>query len=283
MNTLQLLRSKNKILGRLMPRKTAQQSVKLFLSPRTFPIKDWEYQAECEAKRVCFGPVHGHQLSALKWDGTGQRILLMHGWESRATQMSVIAESLSRQGYEVIAIDAPMHGNSGGSAANPVAFADAICAASEEFGPFSAAVGHSMGCVGLAIACDFGVEIPCYALIASPANMQETLQAFADFTCLPKQPAELFIRGVGEQVGRAAVELDVGDLLSQHQPNVLLLHSEDDLEVPFNAAETIQRKLPGTDIFRASGVGHRRIIRAPEVISVVSHFLLNSLEKVPGE
>ena len=176
-----------------------------------------------------------------------------------------------------------MHGNSGGSAANPVAFADAIRAASEEFGPFSAAVGHSMGCVGLAIARDLGVEIPCYALIASPANMQETLQAFADFTCLPKQPAELFIRGVGEQVGRAAVELDVGDLLSQHQPNLLLLHSEDDLEVPFNAAETIQRKLPGTDIFRASGVGHRRIIQDPEVISVVSHFLLNSLEKVPDE
>lgn len=282
MNVMQILRSKNQIMGRLMPHKTAQQSVKLFLSPRAFAAKDWEQQAETRAQRISFGRAYGRQLSALKWAGAGQRILLMHGWESRASQMSVIAESLSQQGYEVIAIDAPMHGNSGGLETNPVEFANAVRAANEELGPFAAAVGHSMGCAGLAIARESGVNIPRYVLIASPANMLDTLEAFAGFVGLPDKPTELFIHGVGEKVGRPAAQLDVGNMLSPCQPDVLLIHSQDDIEVPFTAAEKIQSKLPGAEIWKASGLGHRRIIRDPEVISVVSDFLLNGREKMAG-
>jgi len=283
MNAMQLLRAKNQIVGSLLPGKVAAESVDLFLSPRKYPLKPWEEQAELTAQRVSFGDSYGEPLSALKWPGGDKRILLMHGWESRATQMSRIAESLSQQGYEVIAIDAPRHGYSRGNKTSPVEFARAIHAAHLELGPFSAAVGHSMGCAGLAIAREFGVMIPRYVLISSPANMLDTLEGFAGFIGLPDRSTQLFIEGVGSRVGRPADEIDVGTLLAaelaEDEPQVLLIHAPDDIEVPFEASQRIQDKLTNAQLWQAPRLGHRRIIRDPEVIAVIRDYLLGGEEQ----
>jgi hypothetical protein len=269
MNLIKLLRIKNRALGVVMPEKVALDNARLFLTPRAFPLKEWEKEAEQQAERFSFG----HGLSAIRWGKGKRKILLMHGWESRATQMYGLASALVADGCQVIAIDAPCHGRSKGEQSNPVAFAQAIVAADQELGPFDGAVGHSMGAVALAIAREAGANLGRYALVSSPACLYDTLIVFCDFMGLSPRCTERFVQHVESEVGRPARELDVGLLLADHTPRPLLVHDRNDREIPYESVATIKRALSDVKIWSSNDLGHRKIVRDPFIASVIRQFV----------
>lgn len=276
MNPMTLIRIRNRISGSLFPQATARPFVRRFLSPRHFPLKDWENAAEQSGERVTFGPQQ--QLSALRWHpranyGHAQRILLVHGWESRATHMSALADILARQGFDVFALDAPLHGKSGGERSNPMEFARAISEADAAFGPFAGMVGHSMGGAALAIARGMGITSGRYVLLAAPASLLEVLQGFARFIGLPRKAAQAFISGVEREVGAPAAELNTGRLLATDQRPILLIHADDDPEIPIAAQQNIRRFLPDAEVWIPALLGHRRILRDPLVAEQVRVFM----------
>lgn len=270
MNALTLLRLKNKVLGAIAPDRVARSAARMFLTPRQHPAKDWEKAAEQECKRYPFG----QGLSAAIWGQGERKILVMHGWESRATQMAAIVLPLVSQGYQVIAIDAPGHGRSSGDKSNPVAFAQAILAAEAEFGPFYAAVGHSMGGAAVALALTQGLQVQRCVLVASPARVLDTLLGFAGFIGLSKRCTERFVRFIEEEVGYPAKELDVVRAVSRVPVNTLLVHSSDDREVAFSSVQAIHKASPESELFCPENLGHRRIIRDPDVAERIGLFLL---------
>lgn len=280
MNAISLLRAKNRMLGVVAPEKVAKDMARLFLSPRRFAQKDWEAEAELAGRRCTFGP----GLSALCWgQGNPERILIMHGWESRATQMYGIASVLADSGFEVIAIDAPMHGESRGNKANPVEFAEAIVQADIAFGPFYGAIGHSMGGAALAIARDKGVQLGRYVLISSPAVLYETLRGFAGFMGLSDKCTRRFIHYVETEVGRPSKELDVAAMLQGNEFPPLLIHARDDVEVPYAAATKIHHSLKGSMLWTAEKLGHRKIVRDHGVAGVVLQYLTDGeVVRQPG-
>ncbi|WP_303288982.1 alpha/beta fold hydrolase [Marinobacter sp. SS5-14b] len=273
MNGITLIRMKNRALGMVMPEKVVRDNARLFLSPRTFPLKEWEKEAEQQGTRFGFGD----GLSAIRWGSGERKILLMHGWESRATQMYGLASALAADGCQVIAIDAPLHGRSKGKRTSPVAFAQAIVAADRELGPFDGAVGHSMGAVALAIAREAGANLGRYALVSSPACLYDTLIAFCNFMGLSTGCTKRFVRHVEREVGRSARDLDVARLMAGHTPAPLLVHARNDREIPYEAVATIKRTLSGATVWSANDLGHRKIVRDPTIASVVQQFVTTGI------
>ena len=47
-----------------------------------------------------------------KLTGEGSKTLLLHGWSGRGTQLYTFAETLQKEGMEVITFDMPAHGKS---------------------------------------------------------------------------------------------------------------------------------------------------------------------------
>lgn len=273
MNPMVLMRIKNQLLGTFMPKRVASSHADIFLSPRTFPFKSWEASAEQEGQRMTFGQDTGQRLSAIRWGAGDKRILLMHGWESRATQMHALAQPLIKHGFEVIAIDAPGHGLSSGKGSDPVQFSQAVMAAHHQWGPFYGAVGHSMGCAALAIANEQGAMIDRLVLLASPANMLAPLQDFSRFMGLPKTCTQRFFQTIDRRVGRPAHELDVGKLLSTGQSDVLLIHARNDAEVAFESMSVIHNQLEGAHMWVSPPLGHRKLVRDSGVADVVGRFM----------
>lgn len=111
--------------------------------------------------------------------------------------------------------------------------------------------------------------------------MLDTLEGFAGFIGLPDRSTQLFIEGVGSRFGRPADEIDVGTLLAselaEDEPQVLLVHAPDDIEVPFEASQRIQDKLAHAQLWQTSPLGHRRIIRDSEVIVVIRDYLVECI------
>lgn len=273
MNPITLLRMQNSVLGRLLPATVARRHARMFLTPRLLPLKDWELATEQQAQRLSFA---GH-LSALRWANSGPRILLMHGWESRATHMAVIANALVAQGFDVFAIDAPRHGQSGGDKSNPVEFANAITEADIAFGPFYGALGHSMGGAALAIAVAQGVQTERCVLMSSPASLLDVLEGFARFMGLPSSSTAYFIRCIEEEVGRPACELHSGHLLSQSNPATLLIHAQDDIEIPSASVHAIRKHLTAAEVFLPPALGHRKILRDPMIAARIQQFFSDEL------
>lgn len=277
MNMLTLIRLNNRVSGFFAPKHTAQKNMQIFLSPRKFPLKDWEETAESKGERLFFGP----NLSAIRWGHGPHKILLMHGWESRATQMYSIAEPLVAAGFEVIAIDAPLHGKSAGTKANPLVFAHTIHTANQALGPFYGAIGHSMGAAALAIAKSKGADLGRYVLISSPACLYDTLYAFAKFMGLSEKCTQLFIQYVEAEVGEPSKALDVGNAMQDHAA-CMLIHSKDDLEVPYTSMLAIKNKSSQARVFSADKLGHRKIVRDESITNLIKDFFQEeaSLKKV---
>lgn len=279
MNVIDLLRFKNKILGVFMPNYVANSNAKLFLTPRNFKLKEWEVEAEQSAHRVGFG----QYLSAAVWGQGDKKALLVHGWESRATQMYAFVQPLLAKGYTVYALDAPLHGHSKGTESNPLAFARAIVAASEELGPFDAAIGHSMGGAAISIAMESGARFGRSVLLSSPSCLYNVLMAFARFMGLSEKLQHRFVRTIEKNVGRPSRELDVGRVFSEVQPEALLIHADDDKEIPHHSMMDIAKAYPELMTYTVTGLGHRKILRDPDIAKLVADYVATGVvgEKVP--
>lgn len=269
MNVIDLIRLRNKVLGFIMPEHIARSNAKIFLTPRQHKLKGWEKEAEKTARRENVTP----ELSAAIWGDGDKKVLLVHGWESRATQMYNFVQPLLDKGYRVVAIDAPLHGHSKGTESNPLAFSRAIMAVDEKLGPFEAAVGHSMGAAAISIALEAGVTFKRSVLISSPANLYRVLMAFGRFMGLSDKCQHRFVRSIEKTVGRPAKELDVARVFSELQPEALVIHADDDKEIPFHSMHEIKKGHPSLETYNASGLGHRKILRDKDLADKVSNYV----------
>jgi pimeloyl-ACP methyl ester carboxylesterase len=260
---------KNTIMGSLFPARSAESAAILFLTPRKYPLKSWEEEKEQQGERLSLS----NGLSAIKWGESSQRVLLVHGWESRATQIAGFIDVIVDAGYQVIALDGPAHGRSTGRQANPLMFAKAVVQANDEIGPFCAIVGHSMGGSAVAIALSEGVKCNKVVLISSPSSITGVLQRFARFIGLPPESTQCFIRKVGENVGRSPEALNVAELIKSVSSRALIIHDHNDLEVPYSDAVAIQKNWQGASLVSTTGYGHRLIIRQVNVWQSIVKFI----------
>ncbi|MCP5162049.1 MAG: alpha/beta hydrolase [Hahellaceae bacterium] len=268
----EIFKAQNRILGYMLPDRTAKKAADLFLTPRKHPLKPWESTKEAEGKRILLDG----GLSAIAWGNAKRQILLVHGWESRATQLAGFVDSLVALGFKVIALDAPAHGQSAGKQSNPVQFAEAVMQINQQLGPFDGIVGHSMGGSAVGLALSQGVECGKVVLISSPSSIISVLKRFAHFIGLPGKCAQRFIQQVELNVGRPANELNIAERLSALKSKGLIIHDKGDMEVPFRDAESLSRTWKNASLLATEGYGHRAIVRQPLVWDKVTEFLAHS-------
>lgn len=265
---LSLFRMKNNIFGRVLPGRAAKSASKYFLRPRRFPPKAWELEMESHGTRQDIGG----GISAIFWGDSERKILLVHGWESRATQMSGFVESLLALNYQVIAIDAPAHGHSTGKKSNPYLFSRAVYDVCKKLGPFEGIVGHSIGGNAVATATASNLYVPKIVLISSPSSIEAVLKGFCQFVHLPHRSTALFMHIIERAVGKPTSILNTADNMRNSTSTGLIIHDKADLEIPFSESLLISKAWSSASHFSTNGYGHRAVLRQPEVWQKVAQF-----------
>lgn len=100
-----------------------------------------------------------------------KKILIAHGWMSRAAYMTRLIRSLHVQGYDVYALDFPAHGDAKGI---QLLWTDAIQILRNTLnchGPFYGAIGHSFGGSMLLTTINLAGQLPEWELINSPKRI----------------------------------------------------------------------------------------------------------------
>lgn len=271
---LRLVRAAYGVLCRVAPALAAWLAYAQLATPSRAAPRDWHagLRRQAVARRLPFG--HG-ELAVLEW-GKGPAVLLVHGWASHATHMGRMVGPLVSAGYRVVAFDAPAHGDSSGDATDMVQFAAAIAAVAADVGPLHAVVGHSFGAaMALYAVRDWGVQPGRMVLFSSFDHCNWFINAFGSHVGLTPQVLERvrqrLVRLYGGRLDWS--RMSVVDMARAADFPALVVHDEDDEEIPFEHALALAAALPRGELRRTRGYGHHLVLRSAGVLDGVVRFM----------
>lgn len=250
---------------------------KLFITPIKHKAPKREHHMEATALQTrLFIESIQKEIVVYEYGQATKKVLLIHGWSGRGTQLVKIADEMLSNGYCTISFDAPAHGKSGTTTTIMLEFIASILELEKKYGPFEFAIAHSLGAMSLLNAIKQGLQVKKGVLIGSGNSVDKIV---ADFISKLKLPAK-----VGEQMKRefekkyhAKMEDYAGYVAAKEvKIPMLVIHDKQDYEVPVDAAYGIAENLENHELIITEGLGHRKILGDAKVIQHITSFLVNN-------
>jgi pimeloyl-ACP methyl ester carboxylesterase len=248
--------------------------------------ESWMRQARQVELTFDGGSATAHHFAARPCQPYAGRVLVVHGWGSRAAYLSRLTAGLVAAGHEVVALDLPGHGASRGRTLTMPMAVRAIDAAWQTFGGFDFFCGHSFG--GAALACATAGIIPSVpahrprrlATIGSPSEMAWLFKDLGRLLKLPVSAQAALERHVERIAGVPLSAFDAARAAGRNRVPMLVIHAEDDKEVAAEHARRYAASGPHVTLFWGNGLGHRRIVSTDLVIDRIVGFLAAGSETI---
>ena len=222
------------------------------------------------------------KLAGYVWDGTrsdannAPTVLLVHGWELQAGRMGAFVPPLLAAGFRVAALDMPAHGQSEGSQATMLDWAEAIKNAVQQIGQVTAVIGHSFG--GMSAAWLLGHEqnlgVEKLVLIAGATDVEFLVRSSLQAQDATPESIQALREVFRRRVGRWPAEFDAAQASAHLNIPALVVHDVRDPIVPFSHGEVYARTLPNARLIATSGLGHTAVLRDADVLATVAAFLV---------
>ena len=207
------------------------------------------------------------------WSGKGPKIVLVHGWSSRATNFYEIIEKLILLDYNVYAFDAVAHGESKGIITNIPELIKTLEELIQEWGPVEAILGHSGGGFASAYVVAQNPQIKKLILISPFNKVTDVFKKYFEIIQLGEKARLLMIGYFTKLTGKKVQELS-GELSAQAiRAKTLVIHDRKDKEVQVEDSIDIAKNLKNGQLILTEGLGHRRILRDEMVINELVNFL----------
>jgi pimeloyl-ACP methyl ester carboxylesterase len=223
-------------------------------------------------------PLHGRSVAGEAWSD-GPVVYLVHGWGGWRWQLDGFVAPLVEAGCRVVAFDAPSHGDSDPGPEGPgrstiVEFADALAAVVADMGPAHAVVAHSLGATAAAFAIRRGLAVERAAFVAPMADPLPYTRTFAGRLGFGERVRTRLVDRIERRVGLPLSAFAVPAMAGQvPTPPLLLVHDRLDAETGWSDSAAIAASWPHSRLVTTSGLGHRRILRAPAVVAEVAGFV----------
>lgn len=219
----------------------------------------------------------GRAVATYAW-GNGERpVLLVHGWESRASRYANLVTRLVELGYSPVSFDAPGHGESEGDSTTLLEYRAVIGQLHRAHGDFKAVVGHSFGVLATFLSLPDELRADRIVAISSVPDFTYLVDSFCAHMALgPRMEDE--IRHRLERDLYPGEDMWTRFSVLHHARNVrvplLVVHDENDEAVGAEQAERIVGAFDGrARLVVTRRLGHQRILGAPQVVDMVSRFV----------
>lgn len=243
------------------PQQAGEIALQLFCTPehgRVFSSKEELILGKSEQKRF---RVNDFEVQSYRWRGAGQKILLLHGWDSNVIRWRPLISLFTSADFDVMAIDAPAHGKSGSHIAHGPMYAKAIGVVSGDFHP-DIVIGHSFG--GLSSIFYFGqsnqnTPIQKLVLLGTPSKLSTSIVNFHKAKGL-----NILAQNAMEEVFYDTFNLDyhyftVANFIKNIKAKGLIIHDENDEVTPFEEAIDNHEAWKFSELFSTKNLGHNLI------------------------
>lgn len=274
---LRLARLGMQTFGRLFPNAAGDKIFELFQKPR-IRARHKRSDALLEQAEV-FEILYGDRLlKGYQW-GNGERtVLMVHGWESRGTALRSFVPPLLEQGFRVVAMDGPAHGDSDGKSTNLSDFAGAVIAMIRHIGQVEAMITHSFGGATSSyalgeLATDIQVNKMVY--IGTPDSVEVPFNGVTKSLHVPPAAAARFRQHLCKVVKRDISQFAVSKFRETLPfERVLVVHDRFDEAVPFVNGQKIAENWDKATLLVTEGYGHFVVMKNPDVIQRVADFIV---------
>ena len=268
------IRAAVKILEATAPKLAIKFGIRLFTTPikHKLPKREAEMDAKSTQHPVYINQV-GETINVYTLGDSPKKVLLIHGWSGRGTQLCSIADTLVARGYATVSFDAPAHGKSTGKRSDMTEFVACILQLEQDFGPFEFAIGHSLGAMALLNAIKKGLTVQKAVTIGSGDIIKDIMDSFWQKIGMNVATGTAMIKRFEKKFGQSINTYSAYIAAQEVQVPVLVIHDEDDDDVPVSAAHHIMEHLPDGTLVITKGLGHRKILGDKAVIKHITTFL----------
>lgn len=268
------IRYTSRFLQTLSTELASRFATRLFGTPFRFktPKREFKMMEKSKLSKLYVSAID-KEIVVYEYGDSTKKVLLVHGWSGRGTQLCKIADMLLEMGYSTVSFDAPAHGRSTGKRTHMLEFIECVHALENVFGPFEYAIGHSLGGMTLMNAVKRGLSIEKLVIVGSGDKVTDIAEDFASRigmnSRIAKRMKERFDRVAGMDIEKLSAYLAAREV---HIP-VLVIHDSNDNEVPVAAAYSILDNLSQGCLMITEGLGHRKILGDKKVIERIREFL----------
>ncbi len=256
----------------IYPPLAVKMAKRFFYTPIQFPRPDREKKSAEQAQRQAL-MVGKKRIMVYSWGKGDKKVLLVHGWAGRATQFFKIKNYLLSRGLQVVAFDAPAHGeNNDVKQTHMLEFVESIERVNMTYGPFYGAIGHSLGGLAIINAYNKGFKVEKLAVIAAPCSIANVIRDFTHRI------------GAGERTEKGLIahlianyKVPLEHYSGQEQaPSVsakgLIVHDIHDHDVSVEESRMLHKAWKGSQLFVTKRLGHRRILMDKAAVIKVADF-----------
>ena len=263
-----------KLLQAISPKLATLFAAKLFTTPLKHRIPKRELHMEENSKQTkLFIPKINKEIVVYQYGESEHKVLLVHGWSGRGTQLFKIADELLLNGFSTISFDAPAHGKSGSKTTLMPEFIASILEIEIQFGPLEFAVGHSLGGMSILNAIKQGLKVKKAVIIGSGDLIQDILDDFVLKLDLDLKTASMMKAHFEKKFGVDLESYSASFAAQSVEIPVLIIHDEHDDEIGIKAAHNIHYNLKKGEIVITQQLGHRKILGDKKVIEKIVDFI----------
>ena len=263
-----------KFLSVISSKLTVLFAAKLFTTPIKYRIPKRELEMFTKSQHeLLYIPSIRRKVMMYRYGTSPKKILLVHGWSGRGTQLFKIADELLKSGYSTISFDAPAHGKSPGRNTLMTEFIETILELEQQLGPFELAIGHSLGGMSLLNSLKRGLQINRLILIGSGDIVKDIIDDFVKKLNLEPEISDLLQYHFENKSGLIMDDFSAYKASKDITIPVLVIHDENDSEVPVKCAIHIHKHLINGELLLTKNLGHRKILGDKKVVEKIIQFI----------
>ena len=203
-----------------------------------------------------------------------KKVLLVHGWSGRG-KLSIAIEC-NKKGFNIVSFDAPAHGGSPSYTTNVPEFVEAINFLNTTKGPFDYAIGHSFGGASIFNYCRKHRSFEKIVVIGTQSKLSTYFAEFIKIMGLKEDYLKKIMTLFSKRVGEKILDYDPENFVRNIPSKTLIIHCSDDNYVSFGSAVILTKELKNSELYKTTGLGHRKILGDKKTIDRLVDFLIKN-------
>lgn len=255
---------------------TVKLAAFLFTKPikHKTPKRELAYQNKA-TQQLLLVPAINKKINIYTIGESKKKVLLTHGWSGRGTQLVKIADAFHQKGFQVISFDGPSHGKSGGGNTLMPEFIASIHEINKHYGPFEYAIGHSLGAMATLHAASTSFLVKKIVTIGAGDIIDDIIKDFVKKMKLKPKYNHLLREHFEKKRHGKMADYDASNSASKVQISTLIIHDENDKDVPVSCAHHIHQHHPNSALMITKGLGHNKILGDEKVIEEIINFTIS--------
>lgn len=215
-------------------------------------------------------------INCFKWGNGPIKVLLTHGWGSKAADFSELISTLSsNKNLEIWAFDAPGNGSSEGELSNLFLYAEAVKAILNRTGPVQVMISHSLGGMANVLALQESKNLPELLISIAPLiNLKDNFIGSMNGVETSAAAQETFFNDFENLFGDRTERFIMNKLYDfSTAPEHLLLYDANDLVTPAADIEGFLKENPEITAVAYEETSHAKILSDHRMISKVDSLI----------